>query len=502
MKPRNLISAYQGAAALECADVDVEKRMIDLKKHEIRNTESFCKLMIANGCTMNDFDGFFVSYTINQISKEFDLLRFGTAGILNIELKSELKMSKEQKHKKIVEQMRKNYYYLKFLKYPITIYTYVENDGFYQYVPEIDSITVVESLEVSKYIKDQTVDYGIDPDKEFIPSNYLISPFNSTEAFMNGEYFLTSAQQKIENQINDELVENPSKFFCISANAGTGKTLLLYDIAKKKISCGYNLLIIHCGILNGGHEKLRDTYGWNIKSVRVIPYSEDKIDLEGIDCILLDESQRIRSGQLNALIKKACECKIPIIFSYDPKQYLRTGETLDVAAFLQTNYPEVSVSSKKLTNKIRTNKSLSSFINNLLSIGKSTDNLDYDNITIEYAADLDVLKQHISTLVAKGWVPITYTTSQYNQDPYDDVYQICETTAHSVIGQEFSKVVFVMDKNFCYDSDGKLWARRSYYDAKGMLYQIATRVVDELKIIVLDNPDLYANLLNIKAMGM
>lgn len=58
-----------------------------------------------------------------------------------------------------------------------------------------------------------------------------------------------------------------------------------------------------------------------------------------------------------------------------------------------------------------------------------------------------------------------------------------------------------MDQNFSYDNEGKLTVNPSYYSAKGMLYQIVTRVVDELKIIVINNPQLYARLLEIKGMG-
>ena len=502
MKPRNLISTVQGAAALQNSSVEVDKKMSDLKKHEIRTAESFYSTMIQQGCSMEAFDGFFIGYVINQISKEFDLLRFGTSDVINIELKSELKQSKEQNKAKILTQMRMNYYYLKFLERSITIFTYVEKDGYYQYDSNTDSVVSVTANDLAGVLMTQMVDYKVDPDKEFVPSNYLISPFNKTEAFMNGAYFLTSAQQKIKQQFHDELGEKPFKFFCLSANAGTGKTLLLYDLAKEMIGHGKNVFIIHCGILNEGHIKLRESYGWNIKPVKLLPISKDDLDLDAIDCIFVDESQRIRSLQLNALIQKAKACQIPVIFSYDPKQYLRTGDTLDIAEYLENNYPDIPVSPKKLTNKIRTNKALASFINNLLSIGKSSDNLDYDDITIEYASSLEWLKAYIETLKAKGWVPITYTTSQYDPDPYENIHQICDRTAHSVIGQEFSKVVFVMDNNFAYGTDDKLYARKSYYDAKGMLYQIATRVVDELKIIVLDNPDLYAKLLNIKAIGM
>lgn len=58
-----------------------------------------------------------------------------------------------------------------------------------------------------------------------------------------------------------------------------------------------------------------------------------------------------------------------------------------------------------------------------------------------------------------------------------------------------------MDSNFQYSPNGHLTARGSYYSAPGMLYQIVTRVVDNLKIIVLNNPDLYLKLLEIKSMG-
>lgn len=499
MKPRNLISVFQGDAAVESSGLDVDKRFIALKKHEIRNMRSFCAIMASEGCTIGHFDGFFVSYTIAQIGKEIDLLRFGNEYILNIEVKSELKIA--QKELKILKQMRENHYYLKFLGKPIRIYTYVENDGFYQYDDEHDAVVKIKAEIIANSLKDQTVDYTIDPDKEFIPSNYLISPFNSTGQFIAGEYFLTSAQQKIKDEIQSELALCPFMFFCISANAGTGKTLLMYDIAKEQIAAGKKVKIIHCGILNKGHKTLQSDYGWEIASIRAIPSNKDYLDLSGYDYVFVDESQRIRSSQLQALTEKAIETKVPVIFSFDTKQYLRSGETLDLSDYLAQTYPGIPTSTKKLTNKIRTNKAMASFITNLMNIGKSHDNLNYNCVTVEYMDNYNALKSYIAFLETKGWTPITYTTSQRNPDPYDKVSELCDRNAHAVIGQEFSKVVFVMDENFQYGEDGKLLVRHSYYSAKGMLYQIVTRVVDELKIIVTNNPELYVKLLGIKAMG-
>ena len=498
MRPRNIIAVFQGDAAAEAVGAEVDKRFKVLKKHEIRNLGSFCAIMQQKGCSMAHFDGFFVSYSIAQIGKEFDLLRFGKDFILNIEIKSELKIA--QKEKKIFKQMRENHYYLQFLNKPTFIFTYVENDGFYQY-SENDAVIRVSSETVAQYMLEQMIDYSIDPDRLFLPSNYLISPFNSTDAFIKGNYFLTSAQEKVKEEMEEELKETPFMFFCLSANAGTGKTLTMYDIAKSYIAANKKVLIIHCGILNQGHERLKEEHGWNIISIRSIPRDKNLLSISEYSLIFVDESQRIRAPQLSALLEKAVEAQIPLFFSFDTKQYLRSGETLDVSEYLSRNCPSVRLSRKKLTNKIRTNKAMASFITNMFDKGKSHDNLNYDCVTVDYFDNAKSVRDYMSFLRKSGWTAITYTTSTYDPDPYDELTELGEYNAHGVIGQEFSKVVFVMDKNFRYSENGKLQAKNSYYSASGMLYQIVTRVVDELKIIVLDNPALYIDLLDIKAMS-
>ncbi len=108
MRPQNLLSVYQGAEALENFDIPAEKKIKRLKRHEIRNLRSFCNEMLNAGCHLPDLDGFFVGYTIQQIGKEFDLLRFGENFNLNIELKSELKIA--NKADKIEKQLKTNHY--------------------------------------------------------------------------------------------------------------------------------------------------------------------------------------------------------------------------------------------------------------------------------------------------------------------------------------------------------------------------------------------------------
>ena len=131
MKPRNLISAYQGEESIDKIDTEEYNKLMTLKRHEICNLHSFCDVMIHEGCSIGDFDGFFIGYSIPQIGKEFDLLRFGKDFLINIEIKSEITIAR--KEQKVLEQMQKNYYYLKSLGKEMRVFSYVENDAFYEF---------------------------------------------------------------------------------------------------------------------------------------------------------------------------------------------------------------------------------------------------------------------------------------------------------------------------------------------------------------------------------
>lgn len=500
MKTQNLISVYQGANAIEAEHPNDSKDIKTLKKHEIRNLHSLCYSLKEAGCTSIDFDGYYVSYTIKQIAKEFDLLRIGKDYVLNIEIKSELKVL--NKIMKITKQMERNYYYLKVLSKRIYIFEYVENDGLYKYDNEKNKCVKCDYQELIDLIKKQKVDFSIDLDTIFVPSHFLISPFNSTNRFINNDYFLTTQQEKIKKEISDALKNNPMMFFTLSANAGTGKTLLLYDIAKSYISENKKVKIIHCGKLNSGHKKLRLVYGWSIIPIAKISNTQVTEDLSGYDLILVDESQRIREHQLESIVNTAISLNIPVIFSFDVKQFLKDGESLDLYDYLKNKHGNIPCEQKRLTNKIRTNKAMASFITNLGEIGKSNDNLDYSDISIDYFDNMSDLKEYVSNLILNNWKLITFTTDVLHpeNDPYKNISTLSNTNAHDVIGQEFPKVALVLDNNFRY-IDGKLKAQSRYYSAIGMLYQIVTRVVNELKIIVLNNPELFYNLLRIKKMG-
>lgn len=502
MKPTNIISAIQGTKAFQ--EYSNTEKPLDspysISKNDFPSLHSFCDLLKTSAESFDIFDGYLIGFRISQIGKEFDLLRFSDDLVVNIELKQYLNLPDEQKINKILEQQQKNYYYLKALQKDTFICTYIQNDGLYEYEPESSRTHKIEFEKLVNILEKQEFKLDIDPDTLFIPKNYLISPFNTTERFLNNEYFLTDNQNEIKKKILKN-ISSQYMIFCITADAGTGKTLLLYDIAKTILQ-DHKILVIHCGKLNQGHELLKDQYHWNIHSIRNI--RQDTLANyfnQEIRAVFIDESQRIREPQIKMIIQKSKELNIPLLFSYDTKQYLSTGESRDVFEYIKDKYPEINVSKKKLTNKIRTNHNISSFITNLLKIGKSNSHLNYQNISIEYFEDKTDLKRYLHYLQnTQEWKLITYTGSQYTSESIDLLASLSDVNAHDVIGQEFNKVVFVMDNNFQYAENGTLqYNKNTYYSLSGMFYQIITRVVNEMKIIVYQNKPLYYRLLEIKS---
>ena len=482
-------------------NVDLGRENLRLKNREVVTLYEFCEIISRNSqSNINLLDGYFVGYEIPQISNQFDLLRFGDNYHINIELKSPL--SEEDKYNKIITQMRKQHYYMNFLDRETKFYTFVEEDGVYEYDCLLNEIFKIEEKELIKVLSAQIVNFDFEIDKAFVPSNYLISPFNKTEAFLKEEYFLTPDQNKKKKFITDNISENNYQFYCVSADAGTGNTLLVYDIAKYYIEQKKKVLVLHCAILNSGQYILKSEYDWNIISASALKNPKFFDNIVKPDIIIVDEAQRLVRYQYNKLVEYCIENEVNVIFSYDVKQYLRDGETNDVYASLIQTHPEKTAPKQGLTRRIRSNKKLASFIKNMLEIGSSNDNLDYSGVSIEYFNTYEEAREYIFYLEkSKQWKSITFTNSTRTTEPADLLANLCLTNAHHVIGQEFEKVVFAMDKNFKYNDQNKLVVKRNYYSLKGMWYEIVTRAISEIKIVVIDNHELYQTLHKIKMKG-
>ncbi|MDY0906289.1 DNA/RNA helicase domain-containing protein [Pedobacter sp. CFBP9032] len=431
-------------------------------------------------------DKYFFGYVIPQISKEFDLLRFGKDSVINIELKS------ESSDVKILKQLIRNNYYLTFLNKKIFCFTYVSSEKQLYSIDEKQNLYTVSFEELINVISVQELINVEDINHLFNPSNYLVSPFNSTDEFMSSKYFLTARQEEIRLECLKMLIQKGSAFISICGKAGTGKTLLTFDIAKKYLAKNYKVLIIHCGILNQGHIKLREEYRWDIIAIKYYT----SIDFGEYSLVILDECQRIKPYQLEIIIDKIKASNNNCIFSYDNQQCLRNEETRNNISKLILD--QTSPLFFELTDKIRTNREIASFIIALFDKSKVLEKLSRGNVELSYFHTASETKNFANQLKEDGWKIINYTPSK-DILPYDDYHLPFENSTHEVIGQEFDKVVAIIDRSFCYSNNAlAVMATKSpYYHPVKMLFQIMTRTRIKLHVIIVNNPEILERCINI-----
>lgn len=447
-----------------------------IKNYELNGIEAFVDELLKANNNISIVNRYYLGYSIPQIGKEFDLLRFGHNYIINIEIKTESSIEK------ILKQQQKNKYYLSFLDKPLHIYTFISNENkLYKLVirnngDEIEEITFNELCNI---LMSQEVVTFNNIDDLFNPSDYLVSPFNFPEKFMSEGYFLTVQQEQIYKEIQTKLSDTVTNFIALTGGAGTGKTLLTYHIAKETIQRGKKVLILHCAPLNSGHQILMDEYNWSIYMPKYAPNTID------FDLIIIDEAQRMYPYQFDKYIREVRTLNKKCIFSYDEKQYLRDNEKQYHTK--ERIEKELLCTPYKLTDKIRTNKEIAYFIRQLFNIKKNIPNIDYTNIELTYCKDCYSAKLLLQDLLERGWKTPNYTPGTRSFFHYEAYLSNDTESAHSVVGQEFNNVVVVIDESFKYNSQGDLIADNTYYSQRQMLYQIITRTRKKLHIVIINN---------------
>jgi nicotinamide riboside kinase len=489
LKHINIISLIQAYDTLEYEEYQklLNYHNIEVKDKEVDDLKSLITILNDRDGIQSIFNQFYVGYKIPQISKEFDLLRFGKDSIINIELKN------SSTEEKILKQLKQNKYYLSFLTKEVHNFTFVKNmKKLYQL--NNDKLKKVNFIDLAKLLYEQEVNNIDDIDKLFNPSDYLVSPFNSTEKFIGNKYFLTHQQESIEIKIIDLLSTNDTKanFFSVTGSAGTGKTLLIYDIAKQIINDGKKVLIIHCGYLNDGHTKLNDIDDWKIIPIKY--YSS--YELSNYDLIIIDEAQRIYSKQMDNIIEKISIANGNCIFSYDKVQTLATWEeSINIEEKINNI---TSIVKCKLSEKIRTNKNIASFIKMLFNKKINDLEVGEGNIEISYFNNDDDTKKFLKILSNQNWEVLRFTPSQYNYEKHEKSALPTAETSHRVIGQEFDNVCVVIDQCFFYNKDGQLqYSCKSYYHPVKMLFQNITRTRKKVHVVIVNNSEILNRCLTI-----
>lgn len=459
---------------------------VEIKVVDIETLKNFLFQTQLETLQVDIFNNFYFGYSIPQIGKEFDLLKFTDNSVLNIELKSKYT-------EKIQKQLIKNKYYLRFLDKKMHLYTYVAEDETLwklnsdNHLVQCDIQEIINILE--KLANENPVNEN--PDTIFIPSNYLISPFSKTQEFINGEYFLTKEQEEIEKKIETS-INNGSKYFLITGRAGSGKTLLTYSIAKKYMNLGMDVAIIHVGQLNKGHLILCNDFKWRICAIR---NWKTLFTFNPPHMLIIDEVQRMNNKyQFNEIISNIAKNKSILIMSGDKAQTLseKEGWAVDVK----------DVEKFELTGKVRTNKKLADFILVLFDLKRKHHiKVSNQNVDISFFNEFEDAKKYIQS--KKNYTYISYTPNIGNYSPlcYAHKYNFSLAgTSHQVVGQEFENVITILDNHFYYDKNDTLKANKithNPYSTRKMFFQQITRAINKLEIVIIENIELYNKIMQI-----
>ena len=469
-------------------------KKLKVKPQEFYAIRSLVNMLLGIGVEIKDFEIFFLSFTIEQIGKEFDLIKLDKDNlVLNIELKSE-----EVGVEAIQNQLEKNRYYLKHLAPDVRLYTFVETGKeLYKYTSKGLQLVGVEDLKDTMQLFQESL--GENLESLFQANSYLISPLNSHQKFMYGDYFLTNQQHDIKKKIVDLILLNDKEYVLgITGKAGTGKTLLLYDIIKEIAERGENCCLIHSGILCDGHRIL------SAKWDNVTIFSAKELNGDGVEnlkryqFIFVDESQRIYSSTFEKIIKEVISESKTVIFAYDYAQSLSiTEEERNIPAKLQKidGFMEYT-----LSDKIRTSKEIASFTRTMMNLNnRARGYMDYSDIDVLFANNIEEAKRLINLYDEKGYIFISYTQSMYYRNSIDLYPNNYDT--HHVIGQEYDKVMIMMDKNFRYDKERRIQGKEHpnpdllFYK---LLYQAISRAREKLCVLIVENYKLFSDILNIK----
>lgn len=363
---------------------------VQIKDSEIEDIEVLCNALFELGADVGDLDGFLFGYKIPQIGKEFDILKFGRDRIINIEIK------REGDEEIILKQLNRNKYYLGFAGKEVVGFTFISKDRALFRMGgngDLESARLESLLSAMRSFEAGEID---DVDALFNPSDFLVSPFNSPQRFMSGQYFLTHQQEEIEARIIKKVTsDTKGSFFSLSGGPGTGKTLVIYDIARKLGRLGRSAVVIHCGNLNHGQKTLNES-GFHIIPAKDIP----QVDFGKFDMTIIDEAQRIYPAQLQKVIEAVELGDRFCLISHDGRQTLAQSETQNNVSARIMKIP--GIEGHKLSEKIRSNAEIANFIKMLLDRSRRLSIDGRGNISINFFKDIDTADSYMSSLESGG----------------------------------------------------------------------------------------------------
>lgn len=431
-------------------------------KCDIESLKSIIEKIDSN--CLSDFN---VSYIVDRLDKEFDLVKLDDLRIINIELKLS---------QKDVTQCVENYKLLKneYGNREIIVYCY-ESDSNHIYSLDYENEKFVKTSfnevneELSKISSGLKLNINININAVYINPDF----------FLERKYNLSSSQQLVKTNV----IKSEKKINIIGGRAGCGKSLLALDLYY------YYLNIENKNVQYLTPFKLNDIINVKLRKQLNMKTVKDFIRRDvDVDIVIVDEAQRLSYADVLVLPKKANE-KLILIgdinqnidsefgfellyndrtnnFVQSMKQLIRTDDTFEIFARKILNISDKGFKHKKIDkNKIK-----------IIMYGDETPDLS-DYVFIEPSKSL-YFRDCTSKCENKKCLIISDKCKNI-KDP------------HTVISLEYKNVMMFFCNGYNIENDNiaKI-SNLCTGNLSSQIYEIITRAVDNL-IIVTDNIVLY-----------
>ncbi len=460
---------------------------LKIRQWELEGLKAFCGKLCGFMADAVEYD-FFYSFVLPKLGKEFDLLRIYSDCVINIELKSG-----NVTDEVIRRQLVQNKAYLAMLGLDMYFFTYVSGSDRLVRLTHSDRLVEASWEEMRAVLEKGRDCYNGRIEELFKEERYLISPLTDPEKFLRKEYFLTSQQRDIKKQILRRLRQASAEGVVAAPQGftgfpGTGKTILLYDIAME-LSRKDPVCIFHLG------SYMQELAHLDRRLKRIdFYYGREAFENEitaGYRTILVDEGHNMDGRMLKKLMELSDNWNAPIVISYDREDAVAVEEQGECGSSLIEALE--GFKGYRLTNRIRLNTELSGFIRAVMHYGYGERRRAYPSVSLVYASNDSEADSLLGIFTKEGYEFICDASLG------ETGYAGRQVSIAEAEGREYPKVVMLIDKSFYYDERACLRHGDNNDETQAVrnLFRGLSRAKEKIALVVKGNEQVFSRLLSL-----
>ncbi|MDF7627477.1 DUF2075 domain-containing protein [Lactobacillaceae bacterium L1_55_11] len=427
-------------------------------------------------------DNLFLGVKVDRINQENDILKFFENAVIDIELKS---AKRPDTKSRVIKTLRRTKFYTRTLKKEFVGFAYFSETN------ELFHFDGNQLIEVDwKSLPDLGEEINHNELLDIDESTFIFSPLDNIQRFQSDDYLLTEQQEKLSNEIQS------GRSLGISGKAGVGKSLVLYDAAKriKQNNPDKNIAIIF------SRGTLRPEHGaWSkMFNIDIFPAKLNDIELVSYDIVLVDESQRLFNGTRDKIMDcyKNGEIQQLVMF-FDPEyQFFSKYES---GVTIQPKLKDyLDIHTERLSESVRSDSNLIFFVNGLFNLGHKKEIVNPERIDVQFFSDYITANSWLQHKEGEGFRVVNpmkdkYQSNEINSYLEKDLDGKQCVNSYDVIGSDIDNVAVIIDSRLYYDQDGILhsYPYNYYYDGLNQLYVNLTRAKEKIAIAVVHNNDVF-----------